>query len=399
MWVERERIKSDLEKAHQGLMQLEHYTKQKDERMVYRLTHAYAGNGSSTKTQEQALQDAQAATRDVYAIKDHIEYEMLRLAMDGVIPPVSAGAAVPCVQRRLNPRLYNRVTPVVSFLLQYYKRPWFIPALVQGVQQCAAAMPVELVVNVDSPGEHAVWAGLAMNATYTASANFSVVPVFSANVHEARGYNRAAALARGRYIVILQDDEMAPGDCTAWLPNLVTIFERWPAMGVVGLRNPVIGPGPDFDNGARRFFTDPSTGVAMHWVYVTDFAPLAARRSALRAVGGIDEGMMEPGQCAIITDWELCKRMWTAGYQVSYMNVNRDGRQDRSGNPSGTHTPESEDKCWGAQMRRSQFTANQRWGEGHWEPAMQWVDHVRRLNLRHLKLIDKCPYVKAGCSL
>lgn len=37
------------------------------------------------------------------------------------------------------------------------------------------------------------------------------MPVFSANLHEARGYNRAARMARGRYYVILQDDQRLPG--------------------------------------------------------------------------------------------------------------------------------------------------------------------------------------------
>lgn len=65
-------------------------------------------------------------------------------------------------------------------------------------QQCASVAPIELVVNVDSPGEHARWAALAMNTTLP-SLNLTVVPVFSPNLHEARAYNRAAMLARGRW--------------------------------------------------------------------------------------------------------------------------------------------------------------------------------------------------------
>lgn len=40
------------------------------------------------------------------------------------------------------------------------------------------------------------------------------------------------------------------------------------------------------------------------------------RRSAWQHVGGIDETMSEPGECGIMSDFELCTRMWLAGYQV-----------------------------------------------------------------------------------
>jgi hypothetical protein len=54
---------------------------------------------------------------------------------------------------------------------------------------------------------------------------------------------------------------------------------------------------------------------------VADFAPLSVRRAALLDVGGLDEGMAEPGQCGIASDWELCTRLWVAGWQVGYMHV------------------------------------------------------------------------------
>ena len=78
---------------------------------------------------------------------------------------------------------------MVSILLNYFKRPQVITKLAASMRaSCtAAAVPCELVVNVDNPQEAGAWA---------AEAGF-VVPVFSANLHEARGYNRAARVARG----------------------------------------------------------------------------------------------------------------------------------------------------------------------------------------------------------
>lgn len=158
------------------------------------------------------------------------------------------------------------------------------------------------------------------------------------------------------------------------------------------------------------------------------------------------------GECAIQTDWELCKRLWLAGYQVAYMELNRAGLQDSSGNPSGTHTPTSEHRCWGRQNRLSGGLSNERCTTVHnsmssnqtaelaapctWHPAatcisprrhqlpavpvamervfiahvltclgaclcaarrhgdgrhptgVQWAAHIRRLNLGKLELID-----------
>lgn len=63
-----------------------------------------------------------------------------------------------------------------------------------------------------------------------------VVPVFSWNIHEIRAYNRMASLARGKYLVLLGDDDRPPQDCK-WLDDMVNLFERWPGIGVLGLRN------------------------------------------------------------------------------------------------------------------------------------------------------------------
>lgn len=135
---------------------------------------------------------------------------------------------------------------------------------------------------------------------------------------------------------------------------------------------------------------------------VVDFAPLAVRRSAFEAVGGLDEGLSEQGQCGIYGDWEMCTRMWADGWQVrckcrtalatvrgahigrtclaptqtkreksatqtsiplrglactQVMHMLLEGRVgDDSGHDSGTHTPESGEKCWGRQMEVASST-------------------------------------------
>ena len=43
----------------------------------------------------------------------------------------------------------------VSFLLQYFRRPWMIAPIVEALRSCSE-VATELVVNVDSPGDNQV---------------------------------------------------------------------------------------------------------------------------------------------------------------------------------------------------------------------------------------------------
>lgn len=60
------------------------------------------------------------------------------------------------------------------------------------------------MVNADSPHEAGAWVQELAALQEDAAPWLRLVPVFSANVHEARGYNRAARAARGKYLVIFQ---------------------------------------------------------------------------------------------------------------------------------------------------------------------------------------------------
>ncbi len=53
----------------------------------------------------------------------------------------------------------------------------------------------------------------------------------------------------------------------------------------------------------------------------SDYAPFSFRKAAYLDIGGIDEGMGEPGQCGILSDWEISSRMWLAGWQLGYSYI------------------------------------------------------------------------------
>jgi hypothetical protein len=85
-------------------------------------------------------------------------------------------------------------------------------------------------------------------------------------------------------------------------------------------------------HGAAQLY-DEQLNVRMQFVELAAFGPYGMRRSAFHEVGGLDEGLSEPGQCGIWSDWELCMRAWLAGHQVVHMFAPRDG----DGEPGGTH--------------------------------------------------------------
>jgi hypothetical protein len=91
------------------------------------------------------------------------------------------------------PSQHSRLCPYPAPLSRPPSCPsQIIDQMVDAVQACQYVAPLELVVNVDHPGDAEQWA-----AAVTRTRGF-VVPVFSNNVHEIRAYNRLAAVARGK---------------------------------------------------------------------------------------------------------------------------------------------------------------------------------------------------------
>ncbi|KXZ54412.1 hypothetical protein GPECTOR_5g67 [Gonium pectorale] len=244
--------------------------------------------------------------------------------------------------------------PLVSVLLEYFKRPAVVSLIARTLLSSCASVGVscELVVNVDNPHEASAWAAEV--------AAGSVVPVFSSNVHESRGYNRAARAARGRYLVVWQDDQIPPNS-GRWLVDMLALFSARPDLGILGLNKYRLCRQRESNNrwGPTPWEPDPLTaevaggggstrgGVRWSFAMLVDFAPMAVRARLWREVGGLEEGWTRRGDCGIAGDWELCARAWVAGWQVGYMHI--DGRVDDASAPGGTHTPTSAEACWGRQ--------------------------------------------------
>jgi GT2 family glycosyltransferase len=250
--------------------------------------------------------------------------ESLRRAADVFVPPSLARPLLSA----LPPHSVRSVN--VSFILQYYKQPTRLAPLVQRLHGClpawaVAGLTAELLVNVDSRGDAASWEA----AQLTSGAFLTVI--HSHNLHELGGYNRGAALARGRLLVMLQDDELPPaGDC-AWLPPLLAPFALRPQLGALTQRGGYYWFPEELgragalqhmrapDSGPR--FADPAlSGAPFEWLSTFAFAPVAFRAAAFAAVGGLDESFAPlPGDCGIYADSEMSLRLWAAGWQVAHV--------------------------------------------------------------------------------
>ena len=80
---------------------------------------------------------------------------------------------------------------------------------------------------------------------------------------------------------------------------------------------------------------------------VADLAPFAFRSDAYLEVGGLDEGLAEPGECAIGQDYELSTRLWLSGWQVGRLAGRGGGRLFGLGGTGGTHANHfSHLQCW-----------------------------------------------------
>jgi len=248
--------------------------------------------------------------------------ERLRAEADGLLPP----AAPRPLLHALPPHTQRSVD--VSFLLQYFRQPARLAPLVQRLHSCSAAWAAEglrseLIANVDSRGDAAAWEQAQLD-----SGSFLTV-VHSHDLHELGGYNRGAALARGRLLVMLQDDELPPaGDC-AWLAPFLAPFALRPQLGALTQRGGYYWFPEELgrrgalehmrapDAGPR--FLDPQLNQPFEYLATFAFAPTAFRAAAFADVGGLDESFAPlPGDCGIYADSELSLRLWAAGWQVAH---------------------------------------------------------------------------------
>lgn len=206
---------------------------------------------------------------------------------------------------------------------------------------------MEFLANVDQPRESPTWVHFwrtAVNASATGAAapegasngtaaagggasggrvgggrRFSfLVVVFNHNLHENRGYNRLARMARGSAVSMNQDDNLNSQRCN-WSRRLLDEMNTRPLVALVGVNGGVVrqSAGGHFMIDPGNFRKDPVTGNFVNYDGLVDIGPMIHPTSAWLALGGIDESYGPRGQAGIFGDWQLSLRTWLAGYRVS----------------------------------------------------------------------------------
>ena len=88
----------------------------------------------------------------------------------------------------------------------------------------------DLIINVDSRHVR-----LGDHQDFTSVLGKRDTVVFSPNIHELRAYNRLTLIARGEYVVFIQDDDQPPLS-DSWLQVPLELFDTWPQAGSIGLK-------------------------------------------------------------------------------------------------------------------------------------------------------------------
>jgi glycosyltransferase involved in cell wall biosynthesis len=137
------------------------------------------------------------------------------------------------------------------------------------------------------------------------------------DIFEVRTYDRCIRMARGEFVVLLQDDDVAADVSGAWLTKAINIMRQDPAIVIIGGRTgldlrAVGGSGFETYDSKR-----PMGPHGYRYVAAVNRAPWIVRAEGFRSLGGIDQSFA-PFQH---DDLEICLRAWQAGLRVAHYDA------------------------------------------------------------------------------
>lgn len=189
--------------------------------------------------------------------------------------------------------------------------------------------------------------------------------VRSNDLHEIRAYTRAAGLARGEFICLLQDDDTLPPEPT-WVDESLALFEANPQLAVIcgqsgwGLQdldstyrfdlpddrchpdvNEMLRDGGGYkdERPAEVPTVDPTVGRPFVFTPCISVGPVFIRRGVFEELGGFDLGFSEPGEPGMGFEVDFALRCWEAGYQVGFTPMHFE-----RGSVGGTKAFEQQDR-------------------------------------------------------
>jgi GT2 family glycosyltransferase len=241
----------------------------------------------------------------------------IALVHEGVAWFNQRGNPGPKTSVRVEPSLERRLVPLCSIVIPVFNRAQFTKVCLLAIEKSVPAdqLPYEVIVvdngSTDETPE--------LLSTWSSSRGNARVISMGHNAGFASACNEGARLARGQYVVLLNNDTLPiPG----WLEKMVALAEKEPQVGIVGSK--LLFPdgriqhiGVVFDENKnpkhiyRGFSADiPPARISREYQAVTGACLLVAR-DLYSSVGGMDETYENSYE-----DVDLCLKVRARGYRV-----------------------------------------------------------------------------------
>ena len=218
--------------------------------------------------------------------------------------------------------------PSLTVVMQYFQHA---ATVVQHVDRLLLHPKVELIIHADSNTTDDDNALRLAHRQYGARCRV----VHSNNVHELRGYNRAARLARAPLILFTQDDALPPAS-PGWADFIIDAFRilgprRLDALGLLSGKLCQGGQaakqkcsklgqcGAADTRAGLTGVTGAATAAPLpvQYVDVLVMGPIAVRASTFASTGWFNESYSEPGKAAIGFEGAWASRLWASGHAVA----------------------------------------------------------------------------------
>jgi len=248
----------------------------------------------------------------------HFRYWVRARRLRGVTPP----PVRPLVMATVDPLTLDVPTsedPVVSIIIPTYGQVPFTLRCLASIAQHTAALPIEVIV-IDDAWDGVETAALAVVCGIRLLRN-------KTNLGFLHSCNKAAALAKGRYLCFLNNDTQV---LEGWLEPMVSLFRQSPGTGAVGAR--LLYPDGRLQEAGGVVWQDATAWnfgrledparPAYNYVREVDYcsgAALMVERTVFADLGGFDPRYAP----AYFEDTDLCFRLRQIGLKTLYQPAAR----------------------------------------------------------------------------